>query len=303
MVDARGARLEDQRQGESTAEFKLGIPIAVEHEITDTMVVCIDAGKAPTKGNERVDGNERKRYDREFRDLKVASISALEWDEVPEEARCTNSSYVVGIEYADEFFKRIWVEMNRRCGQLSKLRLVFIGDGAEWIWRRVVDLDNECSVHILDFCHAADHLADVCKALDSEGTERFRTRFKQWRATLREGAAGTVINELKQLRDTAFGPGQRDFIQGQINYFEANRQRMDYQRYRQEQLPIGSRAVESACKNVVAARMKQSGMTWTLEGAKLMLQIPASIMSRRFARDFEYSLPARPEPEDLPIAA
>ena len=39
------------------------------------MVVCIDAGKVPTKGNQRVDNDKRKRYDREFRDVKVATLS------------------------------------------------------------------------------------------------------------------------------------------------------------------------------------------------------------------------------------
>ena len=82
MVDALGGRLEEQRQEEITAQFEDGKRIAVDDEITDTMVVCIDAGKAPTKGNERIDDEERKRYDREFRDVKVASVSALEWDEV-----------------------------------------------------------------------------------------------------------------------------------------------------------------------------------------------------------------------------
>ena len=80
MVDALGARLEDQRQ----------------EEITNTMVVCIDAGKAPTKGNERIDDDKRRRYDREFRDVKVASVSALEWDEGDQETHCSNSSYVLG---------------------------------------------------------------------------------------------------------------------------------------------------------------------------------------------------------------
>ena len=42
-----------------------------------------------------------------------------------------------------------------------------------------------------------------------------------------------------------------------------------YELYRSVGLPIGS-GVESACKNVVAARMKQGGMMWTLERAKDM---------------------------------
>ena len=33
------------------------------------------------------------------------------------------------------YFRRVWVEMNRRSSDLSKLCLVFIGDGADWICR------------------------------------------------------------------------------------------------------------------------------------------------------------------------
>ena len=53
--------------------------VEVAAEITGTMVVCIDAGKVPIKGNQRVDDAKRNRYDREFRDVKVASISALDY--------------------------------------------------------------------------------------------------------------------------------------------------------------------------------------------------------------------------------
>ena len=55
--------------------------------------------------------------------------------------------------------------------------------------------------------------------------------------------------------------------------------------------------VEGACKNVVAKRMKQSGMTWSLDGAKDMLQLRASVMSRRFWDDYESLLPSSPTPE------
>ena len=302
MVDALGSRLEHQRQQEIKELFdRGGGSVAVSAEITGTMVVCIDAGKAPTKGNERVDDDGRSRYDREFRDVKVASISVLEWDEVQQQARCSDTSYVLGIEHADDFFRRIWVEMNRRSHDLRHLRIVFIGDGADWIWHRAAEIGNPDSVYILDLCHAVDHLAKVAKLLYGEGSDQFAARLQQWRRKLRAGGAADVIDELRRLRDANRDHG--DAIQRQINYLTANLARMKYQQYRQAHLPIGSGTVESACKHVVAARMKGSGMTWTLEGARHMLQLRAAIMSSRYAQDHQRSLSSPPHPVELLAAA
>ena len=66
---------------------------------------------------------------------------------------------------------------------------------------------------------------------------------------------------------------------------------------------VHSGTVESACKNVAAARMNGSGMTWTLNGAQHMLQLRASITSGRFARDHQHSLPGPPQPAELLAAA
>ena len=54
MVDALGERLEAQRQQEIEELFAHDGSVAVANKITGTMLVCIDAGKVPTKGNERV---------------------------------------------------------------------------------------------------------------------------------------------------------------------------------------------------------------------------------------------------------
>ena len=115
----------------------------------------------------------------------------------------------------------------------------------------MADIENPDSVHILDFCHAVDHLAEVCKLLYGQGTEQFDTQLQQWRVRLRQGGTA-VIDELRELRDAHRAHG--DAIQRKINYFEAHRERMNYQRYRNAHLPIGSGTVESACKHVVAAR-------------------------------------------------
>ena len=246
--------------------------------------MSIDATKVRLKGEEQVDADGNRSYETEFRDAKIAAISALNWNDKREHASCTDSSYVSGIEYADQFFQR--VEMQRRCGDLPTMRLVFIADGANWIWDRVDDLANDNSLCILDFYHATEHVSDLCKALFGEGTDSYGQHYHQWRTMLWDGHVGKFISELKQMRDDGRGHAQRDLIQGQINYFQENSQRMDYQLYRSMYLPIGSGTVESGCKNVIGSRLKQSGMTWSPAGADGMLQIRCSIKSSRFKKDF-----------------
>ena len=212
-------------------------------------------------------------------------------------AHCTNTSCVTGIEHADEFFPRIEVEMSRRSHRAAALLLVILGDGASWIWARAADLaeSGQKVWYILDFWHACDHLAKISKTLYGEATEQFSTCYERWRSLLWQGCVAAVIKELKELHASGRYTDKQCYdIQGEINYFTENKERMDYPLYRSVPLPIGSGVVESACKNVVAARMKQSGMMWTLDGAKDMLQLRASVKSRRFWSDFENLLPSSP---------
>ena len=54
---------------------------------------------------------------------------------------------------------------------------------------------------------------------------------------------------------------------------------------------------------MVAARLKQSGMMWGMPGATGMLQLRASIKSRRFRSDHERLLPLSFPQEAEPLAA
>ena len=96
---------------------------------------------------------------------------------------------------------------------------------------------------------------------------------------------------------------KRNTIQGQINYFQENKTRMDYKGYREMGLPIGSGTVESSCKHVIVKRLKQSGMIWAPSGAKGMLQIRSSLKSHRFEQDFRSVLPRTPRASELLKAA
>jgi hypothetical protein len=289
MDYALGSRIEQRRQQEIRHVFEGRGPMELQRTIQGTVAVSIDATKVREKQGEYVDDCGKKRYEIGFRDAKIGVISEARWDPVRSEAYCTDSSYVGGIEHADEFFRRLWVEMNRRTGQPEKIRIVFLADGANWIWDRVPELANDFSVLILDFYHAAEHLSELCKQLYGEQSEEYWRHFSRWRESFLQGKVQEVITELKQIRAECKGK-KRDALQGQINYFQDNKDRMRYDRYRAMQLPIGSGTVESSCKNVIGGRMKQGGMTWSESGAAGMLQIRTSLASDRFLQDFRDTL-------------
>jgi hypothetical protein len=281
-----GERLERLRQEEITQVFEKRQFIAKDNVIKDLMAVSVDATKLRQRGDEERSVDGKRTCPTVWRDVKVGAVSSIGWDEKQQEAFCSASSYVSGMEHADEFFKRLTVEMQRRADDLKKMQVVFLADGAKWIWDRFVELAPPSSIFILDFYHACEHISELCKKLYGEETSEYWKHFKHWKTTLWDGKVQQFLQELHELRDMAEHRDNRDLILGQINYFTDNKERMKYDTYRLSRLPIGSGTIESACKNVIAGRMKQGGMTWSETGADGMLQIRASIASDRYLQDF-----------------
>jgi len=237
-------------------------------------------------GEPQIKADGTKSWPTIWRDAKIGAVSAIGWDSGRQEAFCSASSYISGIEHADLFFKRVTVEMNRRAAKVKKLQVVFLADGAKWIWERFIDMAPPGSIFILDFYHACEHLSDLCKQLYGEQTPQYWAHFRRWKDALFDGKVASFLQELRQIRDARELGELWDFVDEEIKYFTDNEKRMRYDLYRAAQLPIGSGCIESACKNVIGGRMKQGGMTWSEAGANGMLQIRSSIASGRFLQDF-----------------
>jgi hypothetical protein len=287
-----GEALETRRQQEIEAVLEHDQPIAKQTPIKGLMAVSIDATKVREKLGERRLKSGKKRYEIGFKDAKVAAISSVVWDGQRGEASCLHSSYLSAVEEADEFFKRIWVEMQRRGVDPENQYLVILGDGALWIWNRAKDLGNKRTIEILDFYHACEYLSDLCKILYGEQTPQYRRHFHGWTKMFYRGQAAAVIEELKEIQKDTHDEQVLKALLQTIGYFQDNLSRMNYRKYRRLRLPIGSGTVESACKNVVGGRMKQGGMTWSELGADGMLQIRSSQESGRFESDFRLLLVA-----------
>ena len=188
------------------------------------------------------------------------------------------TTYVAHLCSAGDFGVCLRGEAWRRGIGWAKV-VVFLGDGAAWVWR-VARLNFQSAVCILDFYHATEHLMLLANALYGEGSAAAKRAYRRWRRRCLADKIDQVIAEAKTGLPKA--GKTRAVAKKQINYLARNRSRMLYQTYRQAGYFIGSGVVEAACKSVVGQRLKQSGMLWGLKGAGHLLTIRSALLSRWF---------------------
>jgi hypothetical protein len=81
------------------------------------------------------------------------------------------------------------------------------------------------------------------------------------------------------------------------NYLRKRIRFLDYCQYRRDHLPIGSGVTEAACKTVFTQRLKQSGMTWKLEGGQWIVNLRVIKLSGLWSQVYQAYLQAKMLPE------
>ena len=75
---------------------------------------------------------------------------------------------------------------------------------------------------------------------------------------------------------------RKEAVRKELGYFQKNRKRMDYPRYRAMGMMIGSGPVEAACKTVIGCRLKRTGMRWSKDGADAVLAIRCEVLNQDY---------------------
>jgi hypothetical protein len=152
-------------------------------------------------------------------------------------------------------------------------QVLFIADGAPWIWKRVpllvqaLGLAAEQVHEVLDFYHAAEHLGKVA-ALRQDWSAKARSRWRnQQRRLLLQGEVERVI---AAVRDICRGRNSKS-IRTHRDYFIKNQSRMAYAKLTAMKLPIGSGAIESTVRRVVNLRLKGASIFWCRASAEAIL--------------------------------
>jgi hypothetical protein len=127
---------------------------------------------------------------------------------------------------------------------------------------------------ILDFWHAADSLVKLIKTIHPSDEERRQELEKSWCHLMKHEGGSRIVAELDKLVLPSRPTVKAQYAET-IGYLKNNLHRMHYPRYLANGWCIGSGAMESACKTVVAQRLKLSGMRWGKQGTDDMCQLRA----------------------------
>ncbi len=171
--------------------------------------------------------------------------------------------------------------VRRGLGQAQQL--VYLGDGAPWIWENC-RLTFPHAIQILDFYHAGEHVADMAKAIHDQDPQEAAALHHRWRHEMKQSSPAALLAEARTLLDEhpEWSESKRAAIQREINYLENHATRTHYGEYRAKGLFIGSGVIEAGCKTVVGKRLKQSGMFWSQKGAENILSLRCLIIGPHF---------------------
>jgi hypothetical protein len=160
------------------------------------------------------------------------------------------------------------LELGRRLGHEARRgglgraqETLVLGDGSKWIWNMAADRWSDAR-QLLDFFHASEHLNQLAVAYCGEQAKAKLWAEKRLRELRygQERVALKIIAALKEPRGEA-----KEVVRKEKNYFTNQSGRMNYKEIADHGWPIGSGAVESACRQS-QCRFKRCGQFWSDRG-------------------------------------
>jgi len=136
---------------------------------------------------------------------------------------------------------------------------------------------------ILDLLHALEKAWKAAHVFHPEGSPDAEVYARLMSLRILEGNVSQVIKGLRQTvtKRKLFG-AKRKTLLAVADYFHRNRDRMRYDEYLAQGLPIATGSVEGACKNLIKDRMERSGMRWTESMAEAIVKLRALYISGDF---------------------
>jgi hypothetical protein len=134
-------------------------------------------------------------------------------------------------------------------------------DGALWIWNRVkrmllaLGVPDEKIVETVDYYHAVENLNKAIEFIPVISTPDRPKLAQSLKGMLWEGKIKDIVAKFKQL----CSQWDDQTCETVLGYFIRNEKRMNYQKFKEQNLPCGSGSMESAIRRVICLRFILDG--------------------------------------------
>jgi hypothetical protein len=209
-------------------------------------------------------GCKKTRQNRvEWHEMKMGVYYQIEQAVVKENGRGQLARKVVVSTLGDavELGEQLhWEAARAGLGRARNLEM--LADGSAWIWNLKEDRWKR-AVEVLDFFHAGEHVWALGRNIKGE------KQAQEWvEPLLHQLRHGKEKKALKAMARLPVPRGERGkAVRREQSYFVNQEQRMKYQQISRRGWPIGSGAVESACRQR-QCRFKRPGQFWTPRGLR-----------------------------------
>jgi hypothetical protein len=248
------------------------------------VVISLDGGRIRIRRTKRGKKTKkgRSRYHTDWREPKLLVIYV-----VNEKGRISQEFAPVidgTLQGPDAVFRLLELYLSQLEITDAK-KILFIADGARWIWLRVAPLLHRLGLEgryrqLVDFYHVIEHVNALAALRTSWRSPERKRWVSRQRSRLWRGEVKAFIAEVEKFCQGRRGQDwirERDYLLG-----HARGGRLDYAKARRAKLPMGSGTMESAIRRVVNLRLKGASIFWTEEHAEQMLLLRTYYKAKRW---------------------
>jgi hypothetical protein len=251
------------------------------------VIISLDGGRTRLREYQpHADGSptatgKRRAYATPWREPKLFVIQTLTDDGKIAKTHLPLYDAVVGkpdptFALLAAYLQRLHIEQARH--------VLFISDGAPWIWQRVAALFARLGVAkekltlAIDYYHATQHIAALLYPFTQKQLpeSQRKTIFSQLKDDLYHGRIDAMIATVTEL---ARG---RKAVLNCLDYFKTYRQQMNYSLLLSLRLPIGSGIVESAVRRVINLRFKSPSSFWFADNVEKLIFLRSVCLAKRW---------------------
>lgn len=154
----------------------------------------------------------------------------------------------------------MWQRWSERMNLQDSSQLSVIADGAAWIWEQARQRLSPKASWCVDVYHVSEHIHACGKAMLGEGEAARAWGEEELNELIKTGGPRFIARLDEQIRGCD-REASRQAMTALRGYLEANRDRMWYADRLREGKPIGSGAIEGACKKI-GTRLKLNSARW-----------------------------------------